>query len=76
MMKFKTFWALLVALALFASACGSDTDAVSEPEEDAATTTTEAAAAPEETEAPTTPADTTSRPTASARPREFNPSRT
>jgi len=59
MMKFKTFWALLVALALFASACGSDTDSASESEDDAATTTTEAAA-PEETEAPTTPAPTTS----------------
>ena len=58
-MKFKTFWALLAALVLFVSACGSDTDTDSDSDSDAASE-------PEETETATTPASTTSTTAASA----------
>jgi len=54
-MKFKQFWALLIAVALIASAC-SDDDEVADP----TTSTTAADEQPAVTEPPTTPAPTTS----------------
>lgn len=55
-MRLKTFWALLLALALVAAACSDDTDSIVDPTTSTSTTADEPAA----TDPPTTPTSTTS----------------